>query len=740
VNLADFLLLLSIILISLSFSNQEINLIGPLINQNSQSELHRNSYKRNKITETSSPISINGNSDFAIKAASNGWPGNGSASNPYILENLVITTSVDYIYAISIRYTNVHFILRNSTITATGTESSALYLISVHNGTIYNNTAITQRGFVLSYSSSNTLINNSIINGGLWIAGCTSSTTCFQTKVEGNTVNGKPLIFWQHVTNQSVPGNAGQIILVNSSFITIKDQVITNSDVAIQLHLSANNTICNNTVNYNTNGFYLDSSSNNSLNNNTANFNTRYGFWLESSTSNSLSNNTANFNSESGFYLYHNSNNSLSNNTANNNTLHGFDLWSSQSNTLINNSIINGGLNLYCSSITACSQIKVEGNSVNGKSLIFWQHVTNQSVPENAGQIFLVNSSFITIKDQIITNTNVAIQLYFSANNTIYNNTANYNTNIGFSLRSSSNNTMNNNTANYNYRGFYYKSSSNNSLSNNTANFNSYGGFILINSSNFNLSNNTANYNTYSGFSLSMLSSKFNILSYNTANYNTENGFELETSFSNLTNNMANYNTENGFELTGYNNNNVFSNNTANSNSNGFYLSHFSKNNNFSLNYIGNNTGYGIYISIRSLDNRITNNTFINNHDTFIQAYSAERSTIFTFNYWSDHLSPDADNDGIVDIAYVIDGPCSCQDNTPVTIPYHEDDFTTTTTPSGSTSTLKSNSTFISSSRFTSTSRNTSVSPGFAITTLLIQGIILIPLINNKRGKKREDK
>jgi hypothetical protein len=91
-----------------------------------------------------------------------------------------------------------------------------------------------------------------------------------------------------------------------------------------------------------------------------------------------------------------------------------------------------------------------------------------------------------------------------------------------------------------------------------------------------------------------------------------------------------------------------------------------------SLNFIGNNIVYGISISSGSITNRITFNTFINNSDPLFQAYSAEESTIFSFNFWFDHLSPDVDKNGIIDTAYVIDGSCSCQDDTPVTVPYHK--------------------------------------------------------------------
>jgi len=39
---------------------------------------------------TSSPITINGDSNLAAQASANNWSGNGLASNPYIISNLNI--------------------------------------------------------------------------------------------------------------------------------------------------------------------------------------------------------------------------------------------------------------------------------------------------------------------------------------------------------------------------------------------------------------------------------------------------------------------------------------------------------------------------------------------------------------------------------------------------------------------------------------------------------------------------
>ena len=214
----------------------------------------------------------------------------------------------------------------------------------------------------------------------------------------------------------------------------------------------------------------------------------------------------------------------------------------------------------------------------------------------------------------------IGFNLYFSDSNTLNNNTAEKNTQAGFNLdylsvdmdSSSNNNVLSNNIANNNNFGFILHFSDSNTLNNNTADNNIHTGFGLFFSSSNNLSSNTASENTYGIFIGTLMDGPI------------DEQFQDDTS---------NYN-------------------------------------NLNFTNIGNNTSYGVYITDGSLENRITSNAFFNNNDNLIQAFNAEISTTFAFNYWSEHISPDADGNGIVDTAYVIDGPCSSLDNTPVTSPY----------------------------------------------------------------------
>ncbi len=59
------------------------------------------------------PILIDGNEDFAAQAAAEGWPGDGTQGDPYIIEGLEIDLEKQGKGAIDVRNTDVHFIIRD---------------------------------------------------------------------------------------------------------------------------------------------------------------------------------------------------------------------------------------------------------------------------------------------------------------------------------------------------------------------------------------------------------------------------------------------------------------------------------------------------------------------------------------------------------------------------------------------------------------------------------------------------
>jgi parallel beta-helix repeat protein len=79
-----------------------------------------------------------------------------------------------------------------------------------------------------------------------------------------NTVNGKPVYYWENVNGGKIPEGAGQVILWNCSNVTVENQYLNNACVGIQIALSSNITVKNNTCSSNSRfGIRLIRSSNN---------------------------------------------------------------------------------------------------------------------------------------------------------------------------------------------------------------------------------------------------------------------------------------------------------------------------------------------------------------------------------------------------------------------------------------------------------------------------------------------
>lgn len=114
------------------------------------------------------PIFINGDANFTAQAALEGWSGDGTEGNPYIIEGYEIdTTSANGIEIIS---TNVYFIIRNTSISRNyGVYNyfSGIYFYSVSNGMIENCTLKKNYyGIYINTSSEINITGNNISYNG----------------------------------------------------------------------------------------------------------------------------------------------------------------------------------------------------------------------------------------------------------------------------------------------------------------------------------------------------------------------------------------------------------------------------------------------------------------------------------------------------------------------------------------------------------------------------------------------
>jgi len=245
---------------------------------------------------------IDGNTNFNQTAVTLNLTGDGTYSNPYIIENYEIVASVRH--GFHIQNTDVYFIVRNVRV-SNGLSNNyfGFYLVNVSNGRFEDNTANSNLyGFLLKDSYSNTL--------------------------EGNTATG----------------NLNGITLNSSNYNTLTNNIVTNNRHGLSLDSSHNNSLTGNEVTDNTYlGVYLGSSNNNIIMDNTATGNLN-GFTLSSSNNNTITNNTANDNDQHGFHLWYSNNNILTDNIANNNLKYGIYLEESNFNEISGNSLEDNGL------------------------------------------------------------------------------------------------------------------------------------------------------------------------------------------------------------------------------------------------------------------------------------------------------------------------------------------------------------------------------------------------------------
>jgi len=113
---------------------------------------------------------------------------------------------------------------------------------TVHDNSFY--------GVLFRYTMSCSITDNVFANNGIFIYG--SGLDDFIHVINNNTVNGRPLYYIINTANYTVPEDVGQIIVVNSTDINIKNLVINYTSVAIEVIFSVNVLILGCTISNNT--------------------------------------------------------------------------------------------------------------------------------------------------------------------------------------------------------------------------------------------------------------------------------------------------------------------------------------------------------------------------------------------------------------------------------------------------------------------------------------------------------
>jgi len=399
---------------------------------------------------------------------------------------------------------------------------------------------------------------------------------------------------------------------------------------------SNNNNIFDNIIENNLIGIGLsESSHHNTVNNNKIKYNYYQGIDIASSVGyNTIVSNQICSNDNYGIHISVSPHNNIIDNKIEDHEI-GLRMHYNLENKITNNRFVGGGLEIEGGSLSEWDSHTIEDNSVNGKHLRYYNGMNNLIVPINAGQIIIVNSSNITIQNQLFSNLNTAIQIAFSSDIKIKENTILDTYAIGIYIFNTDyvkllENSINN-AKDYAIYMLYCNNSiiSNNEISN-SPNYYHVEALLIARSSDCVISNNGF-LNCYTGI---RLSGSINSKIYdNSVIESKSRGIELSRSTRNEVKNNEIRNCMFGINLGWDSSENEVFGNTITGNEKGIFLGYARANKNIISKNIIKGNDYGIY-SIGSDQNNIKINIIEENKQGIFLNDSNRNKIIFNdFRY-----------------------------------------------------------------------------------------------------------
>ena len=214
--------------------------------------------------ENHSPIRIRSDSEFASIASSEGWMGNGSSNNPYIIENLTIRAnitvdledySVEVEHPIHISDTLSSFVIRNCRFLNDTDNEEFLLGIGILLDNVEN--CIIDSCYLEGLDEcidlddcTNVEIMNCTTVQGWFGYGAILGAYCQNVTVVNNTISRGSIGFWSSFTcNISANTISGHISISDCDQCIIVDNEIEGSGLGVYSDVAVSNTIFGNTVN-----------------------------------------------------------------------------------------------------------------------------------------------------------------------------------------------------------------------------------------------------------------------------------------------------------------------------------------------------------------------------------------------------------------------------------------------------------------------------------------------------------
>ena len=342
-------------------------------------------------------------------------------------------------------------------------------------------------GIYLYYSSNNTLRDNIMYNNAYGNFGVWSWTELshFRQDIDtSNTVDGKPIYYIVDESDLVIDSssNAGCVVVVNSTNITVQDLTLANNKNGVLFVYTQDSRIENVTL----------------INNGAS------GIWLQYSSNNTL----------------------IGNNITN--SYNGICLWDSGNSMLRTNTISNCSCNFGYWSGSALSHFIQDidtSNTVDGKPVYYLVDEQDMVIDasSDAGYVGVVNSNNIIVKDLNLKKNAQGILFAWTENSRIENINASDNAD-GIWLQNSNNNTLINNIVSNNFKDFsiYLQESNSTTIINNTITGNKGSGILSYYSSSTVMNNiivNNAGYGIVCSPYLSITNSYNDIWNNDKGNY-----------------------------------------------------------------------------------------------------------------------------------------------------------------------------------------------------------------------------
>jgi len=231
-------------------------------------------------------ICLNASSDNTLTGNTCNQNYNGISLNDSSNNTLTDNTCNDHNYGI--------YLWRSSDNTLMGNICSdnnyGIYLWRSSDNTLMGNTCNHNNdyGICLSRSSDNTLTDNSMSDNhrNFGVSGMDRPHYIQDIDIT-NTVDGKPIYYWVNQHDREIPNDAGYVVVVGCTNITVQDLTLANNSHGVLFAYTSDSLIENVDVWSNNYGISLDHSSNNTLTDNTCNDNNR-GICLNDSSDNHI--------------------------------------------------------------------------------------------------------------------------------------------------------------------------------------------------------------------------------------------------------------------------------------------------------------------------------------------------------------------------------------------------------------------------------------------------------------------